>query len=293
MKIMGKNEHESLEDLIKRFIEFYVRFEEKIAEYTEPVAKLYIDLVQISERISSTLQALYEPFKQLASRLVEIIPKDPETIEKLKLFLDFIRDYETNIYEPAAREGWIIVKVRKLSLNQYVNIGLLARTEPKDLSRYLCDIVNEKEVLDSAYAEWIKNKYFQKREIFWEKGLKAHYDQEYLIAVLLMLPHIEGILKEFFKDFGYHIEGVQRAIGMIKRLEVDDEIETDVKYSAKVLDKGFISLDKQSDKFPHRNAIFHGVDLDFGTEENSAKIIYFLDFLCELTAKPPKGIKGN
>ncbi len=265
-------------------------FSENLDNFVKRMQSIY----QAFQRISGTIHKLYEifkPIKDVINQIVEFVAEDPGGFQR---FLErFEPNFWDSIYLPIVRQGWV-VRMSKLSVGEVIELKKIAETESEVLDGYLISYLNQTNIMSMLRDKWRLNRYFKERKEFLECGLKAHNDGNYMVSISVMLPHIEGILKTFFDVCKRPVnKGGKQCVEMLNRFTFVSEIETYKSYAVKPLGKAYLGIEVPSDIFPNRNGIFHGSDIKYHTEVNSAKLLYMLDFICDITQAEIQGVKGK
>lgn len=143
---------------------------------------------------------------------------------------------------------------------------------------------HDDEYLKKLLQEWAKSPLLKSRIHILRPALNAHIRGEYILAIPVMLPQIEGIIASGFRFSGWmkaekfkkHIESLlHEAIVIKSKNEAIREFVT-VKLMVPF-------LHGQTVESPlSRHAILHGADLNYGTKANSLKLILFLENLRQL-----------
>ncbi|TKJ42983.1 hypothetical protein CEE36_05725 [candidate division TA06 bacterium B3_TA06] len=135
------------------------------------------------------------------------------------------------------------------------------------------------------------------------EGIEHHRRKRYIESVLLFLPHVEAILLDYLDDRKLLNEIRQKkqklqwrdTIGPLEEMELESLVNEITK--SYLIQTALKEICKFSDEinppFPNRDKILHGISLEYDTEENSAKLIYLLDAICEITQAEINEIKGN
>ncbi len=154
------------------------------------------------------------------------------------------------------------------------------------------------EILKGMVLSWFDSPFFDKRKVIIEDALGAHMSGKFTLSIPALLPQVEGILSSktnrtaggvgwLLKDAVEH--------GSLGELNVFDTLEDDLlialatdpflfkghigeffspeKYAEWVMSQGFESIPL------NRDAILHGVQINYATEINSLRVFFLLDSL--------------
>jgi hypothetical protein len=223
-------------------------------------------------------------------RDLESILDTQENIEKAQ------RKFVKKIQKEAMKHGWLIA-MSEFTIDEVPSINKYAKSDPQAFSEFLCSRLRKEETLDKIKKKWGKNKYFQRRIRFLERGRQAHKEGDYICSVSVLLPHLEGILEDYARDTGFELpEKFQGplAVGVLKKI-VFKELAHDIDKNAlkDSLRKIYETLLESNVPVLNRNIISHGKSLDYDCEEVSAQLIYLLNSICDLTQAEIKEIKGK
>lgn len=160
-------------------------------------------------------------------------------------------------------------------------------------------------ILKEMVESWYKNSYFKPRLEIIKDALDAHIAHKYSLSIPTLLPIVEGIAtdisgkragspkKRIKEVIGNQYGEVFAAASKDVFLNLLDEIGffgniqpdqfTSSKYSILLNEKGVIE-----NECLNRNAILHGVQLNYASEINSLKVFLILDMLSSLDENPDK-----
>lgn len=237
-------------------------------------------LTFLRNNFSSTLALVKEQYK-----------KEWEVIAKnLSIYLtDYIRNSHKHIvgngyFLPLSNFGFSYIE----KINSYIN-----DKDYENLNIFVLGLLKEKENLNYLYQDWENNKYFKNREKFIKKGIEAHLNSDYISSVPILLPHIEGVFYEFFLDVGLikkdHTKKFQgnTAVSILKNVTVVNMAsDLDKIYFRKFVNKiRIFDYNSDSNGYPNRGQILHGLELNYDNEVWSAQIIFLLNFVFDFTGK--------
>ncbi len=171
-------------------------------------------------------------------------------------------------------------------------LEVLDEEDPEAVREALCGILTKKENTDHLAERWQRNPFLERRTRFLVRGLEAHHEGDYIVSIPVLLPHIEGILADFFVETGLYCDLPKKfqgndAVSRLKAITVEEiAIGIDTKGFATFVEKQRIyEFVSDEDRFLNRGKILHGLSLNYDREDWSAKLVYLIDFLCEFTSQ--------
>ena len=169
---------------------------------------------------------------------------------------------------------------------------LLDEDRKGEIEEYLLSLLRDKDNMKYIAQKWDRNSYFKNRSKFLHRGLKAHFEEDYIVSIPVLLPHIEAILAEFFVDTGLLSEAPNKfqgntALNILKTISVDEICtELDRTYFRRFLhQKGVYDFKDDNSSYLNRGKILHGTCLTYDREDWSAQLVYLLDFLCDFSTE--------
>ena len=198
------------------------------------------------------------------------------------------------ILKEPLKHGWMIPP--SSAVDEVLLMDKQARTDPQALSQYLCERLKKEDVQEEIEKNWKSNPYFAERWRFLERGFRAHREKDYIASIPILLPQLEGILRDFSRDSGFDTSEkfyVNDAIGILNRILFKEFGHEMIKGLLKEpLDNAFKTIQEISKPILNRGKILHGELLDYDCEEISAQLIYLIDTVCYLTKGEIKEIRG-
>ena len=148
----------------------------------------------------------------------------------------------------------------------------------RQLDRLICDNYDEDNFLliKKAVRAWNVLPEYKERSRIFRTGLDAYMRRDYISAVSVWLPQVEGVLRARKERDG---DSADRWKGTIETLgpETDSMIVGD-------FSRFFLALYERATETPpkkdlpiRRHAIFHGIDLTFGRRANAMRVFLTLD----------------
>ena len=155
-------------------------------------------------------------------------------------------------------------------------------------------------LLNEMVGEWYDVEYFGRRRHIIDDALEAHLSGKYTLSVPALLPHVEGIGATILgtipgsgKKIASEIKMIVQqdhsdldAVGRDVAMEVLEQLYTWIDFAAFAMElqkRGVVE-----ERSLHRHAILHGVEVDYGSEENSLKTFLLLDELHMLASEQEK-----
>lgn len=62
----------------------------------------------------------------------------------------------------------------------------------------------DEKTINSMISSWISNQLFKKREMFLKKGIEEYFEKDYVSAIHVLYPCVEGILQDLSHDISTH-----------------------------------------------------------------------------------------
>lgn len=197
------------------------------------------------------------------------------------------------ILKEPLKHGWMIPP--SSAVDEVLLMDKQARTDPQALSQYLCERLKKEDVQEEIEKNWKSNSYFAERWRFLERGFRAHREKDYIASIPILLPQLEGILRDFSRDSGFDISEkfyINDAIGILNRILFKEFGHEMIKgFLKEPLHNAFKTIQEISKPILNRGKILHGELLDYDCEEISAQLIYLIDTVCYLTKGEIKEIR--
>ncbi len=206
--------------------------------------------------------------------------------------LDFyFGKYATEIHKRLQSAGFFL-SLTNFSIGETEELlGCFVDNDLKNVTQFLCRRLKKKSVIKEIESDWKSNTTFEPRIKFLSRGLKAHYAGDYIASIPVLIPHIEGILLDFyvkhglFQDLPKKFQGTE-ALAKLKEITINEILlETDrINFRRFVNKSKFYEFTENVDAL-NRGKILHGTSMNYDREDWSSKIIYLIDFLNILTQK--------
>lgn len=242
------------------------------------VSKTTNKLVEgISISINSQMQDLFSDLGKKVTRSVELAKSNAE---KFGSYL-----HRTNFWIPPSASFGLFSKLGMLTNDPSLT--------DEEFSQAFVDFYadNEWRELQNLVSEWKHNPFFKKRMPIFFEALEAHISGLYSASISTLLPQIEGVLFSLL-----HLPPGQRIRENLYSI-ISNEFKEYLHASSKDSMLGyvnsmafvFIEFDKfdewleqsgfDEEQVMNRNTILHGVQINFGTVENSLRAFLMLDVL--------------
>ena len=265
---------EKLKKILKDSLDMLV-FPKKIAEIIAPLQKM------ANEMVSN--------FSKMVSELVSNFPKLKfendfyKILNEIKEFCEKIGDIENKFAAIMLELDWpppidLPLDMAINIIKEYDSISDKKQVGTK-IREILIDYYDNEVILDMLNS-WKNKKLLEKRIHILDAAITAHCSGNYILSIPALFPQIEGIVVEGFNYTGYM--GGKRFKDFISQLLKEDGKSSinQVVYQiiTCVIWQSFQYGDSISSSI-NRNAILHGADVNYGTKENSLKVILLFHYL--------------
>lgn len=245
--------------------------------------------------------------KEFLMQVIEFADQLTETFTKI------LSENSESITDAVERHSEVVLPLlRKAKLWYFQSMPIEIARDLRQLAEQEIEITVEKieqvfidyysadnyEILKGMVLSWFDSSFFDKRKVIIEDALGAHMSGKFTLSIPALLPQVEGILSSktnrtaggvgwLLKDAVEH--------GSLGELNVFDTLEDDLlialatdpflfkghigeffspeKYAEWVMSQGFESIPL------NRDAILHGVQINYATEINSLRVFFLLDSL--------------
>ena len=258
---------------------------EKIRDSFQQIADSVINTRKRFDDIGHKVSGFIENNRSEIEKVLEIL-QDKTFIERI--FSEYLSDTHRKLIQNGyfvGLAGWGFSYTNELK-------KLLDEDRKGEIEKYLLSLLRDKDNMKYIAQKWDSNSYFKNRSKFLHRGLKAHFEEDYIVSIPVLLPHIEAILAEFFVDTGLLSEVPNKfqgntALNILKTISVDEICtELDRTYFRRFLNqKGVYDFKDDDSSYLNRGKILHGTCLKYDREDWSAQLVYLLDFLCDFSTK--------
>lgn len=168
--------------------------------------------------------------------------------------------------------------------------------EAKEIvSRMIMDFYDDEEVLREIVRRWGNYGWLAHRYPILEDSVNAHIDGKYNLSIPAIMPHFEGVVVDWVNKVGKMKNGELKGYILSMKLNNNRDrflVEIQRFFIEKLLE-GFEHGTQLSGPIS-RHAILHGADWQYGTKENSLKVILFFDCVIDsLSRLRKKGVSVN
>ena len=260
------------------------------ASMSRVIADLNVATLGLTEQLRATQEATariiakrFEPLAGVMETLRESIVKaiQPAAFlaasglgEQLRRASEVQREYDTALM----KMGWWFPP--SMPLNYFWEVGRLAHEGDRLGVRHaLLSLGRHREMF--AYVEsWMDCDSFRDRRRFIMDGLRDHRRGRFRVSIPTLLPLLEGIAIEELAPGAEHgpKDHIKNAVALYKSAEGEALVEAVTILWART---GFGQIARNSREL-NRHVILHGRSTGYGTEVNSAKVLFAFDLLHSL-----------
>jgi hypothetical protein len=264
--------------LDNRYLEVAESINKKIESMIKTMTKSVESMAKTLDAISKQIT---DSFKYLDFSWFDEIGKELEKVE------DDIIQFKTIIvrlgYPP--HEDMPVSDIRRI-VADYNEFG------EEYVKKYLDDLMFEiydEKYLDDILLKWEQTKLLSSRISILRNVIKCHNQQMYNASIPTLLPQLEGIIVDAFQHKGElrgHHLGVYLKHLLIKPNEEESysfEDAIHIYYMQHIL--VHFEHGKEIRSEVSRHAILHGGLTNYGSRENSLKLILLFDFLSDCVSK--------
>ncbi len=238
-------------------------------------SKTNIENINITKLISNlvTYTLLNKTLFDYTNALINSIDFINDTAKKYVEFSNILLEYN---WTPADH---VKLNVIENIIDAYKNTGLVDKE--KVISRYICDFYDKK-MLVGILSDWKKKKLLSSRIGILKDAIEAHTKRKYNLSVPVLLTQIEGIIADGFYHKGQlyepRINAYLDELFLVSSSGIKQYDKLLIEFFNQNMMVSFVHGDTVT-SHTSRHAIIHGKDLKYGTEENSLKLILFLNYL--------------
>jgi len=195
------------------------------------------------------------------------------------------------------RNGWWIVHCLPLTFYREI-VEQEDAVTPQELTRVVLEYLNRNrgQRIAEVVKHWEVNA-FQQRAAIFQDALWAHKRKKYTLTVPVLVFQVEGIIREFIKTSdnnftAWRFETVRKkfkekfdrlsSIPEGRKITYDDVSAIENYYNLEMLERLYSDYDPRDHADPddvNRNAIGHGLWMNYATIESSTRLFLFLDML--------------
>lgn len=288
-----------------------------MSERFDPPNLFAIDMRHILDAVNLNIQAVADSASKLLqpqlNRLRESVEGTLRTaFETLGAVVEQAEAASPEIAEPLTRAGfWLFPSApisMSLAVRALVHEGQATAQNVRQLvvRWYRLDDCS---LLKTMVEGWQGNPHFARRMDIIMDALRAHIDARYTLSIPTLLPIVEGILTSvtgkpaarsggsiplargviegMYTDFMREASKdavIEFVTGMRVYGNVPQQYFTPQRYPEWLAQHGLTG-----DQVLNRHAILHGVQMDYGSEENSLRAFFILDVLSRLEGEGDEG----
>jgi hypothetical protein len=132
----------------------------------------------------------------------------------------------------------------------------------------------DEKTVNSMYNSWILNQLFRDRETFLKKGIDEYFEQDYISAIHVLYPCIEGILQDLSYDSNLQGDSGEKLttklISYLKSKNPDTQLLLPENFKQYLIDSYFAKFDRESEEINlSRHSLAHGAATN---EENYTQV---------------------
>ena len=248
-----------------------------------------VSVPSLSPDLLATIDRIQQGFASLSPDLLATIDRINQAFAALKPFEDLVaaasRTADFQRWMEEHKEGIAILSAHgwwphpNWPLRIIHNVVKLKRERRLGrLDRFICDTYDKDNFLliKKAVRAWNVLPEYKERSRIFRAGLDAYMRRDYISAVSVWLPQVEGVLrarKERDGDSADSWKGTIETLG----LETDSMIVGDFSRFFLALYESARETPPKKDLPIRRHAIFHGIDLTFGRPANAMRVFLTLD----------------
>jgi hypothetical protein len=248
--------------------------------------RLSAEYLQGLERVQRTIRegvAGYATYAEVFQESLEksVLPLAEFVASAYQRQLELLSARERRMREALVEMGWWFPpSASRAALHRVGELALDG--DKRAVRREMLKLARGRE-MSQMIARWLEVPVFRDRERFIRDGLRDHRDGRYRVSVPTLLPLLEGIaIAEF--DPGSRESGPRTAVmgaAASYRQSLEGAIVDTVSFLWSRME---FAEEKPSSRRLNRHFILHGRSTGYGTEENSARVLFALDQLYSLVA---------
>lgn len=146
---------------------------------------------------------------------------------------------------------------------------------------------NDCAVLASVVETWGDNPYFNRRRHVFRAALRAYKRRDYLLVVPALLPHIEGIVRDFLSDLGItewhvHWQAVVQIMTLSQTRPKVVLVSSFCDLLTQIVYGDFSPQQTYNGTSLRRNPVMHGRTVSYGTQKTALRAFLALETLHHL-----------
>jgi len=153
----------------------------------------------------------------------------------------------------------------------------------------------DEEAIHEMLKRWITNQLFEKRESFLKKGIEEYFEKDYISAIHVLFPCIEGIINDL--SFQAEIKGdsgeklTTKLVMYLKSQNPETRLLLPNNFKEYLINSYFAKFDKNSEDIDlSRHSLAHGAAIDINdySQVRSLQAILILDQLSYYVESKPE-----
>lgn len=170
------------------------------------------------------------------------------------------------------------------------------KIQVENIDRFWLEILVSRERLQDTLFNWENEPLIKKRYPILKQGIEAHLSQQFYLSVSTLIPQIEGLIRDILRSQGkdyefnsldkHQIQPVIRDLTNTWKSDAPDMLKGAVSmlkslpYVIADLYDPYLPQTQPNEIIPgklYRHGVCHGLQLDFGSEKNSLRLILLID----------------
>ncbi len=244
-------------------------FQAAMNAYTEPLRLQLLQIQKAIAEVTAPYETMADSFRAWIAKMVE--PIAAASAVEFGVRARSLRETARKHDAALADMGWWFP--RAMYHEDFLRIGQLA-VERKRLSvRQEMTKLARGPLLRDLGESWMDAESFKNRRRFILDGIKDHRDGRYRVSIPTLLPLIEGIAIEEFKPKSTDANP-KDALAIASAIDIDTVI---VDVAIHLYGNIDFSTVQPTSRELNRHFVLHGRSTGYGTEYNSARVLFMLD----------------
>jgi len=217
--------------------------------------------------------------------------------ENLLAYGQCLEENSVSVIEENARPDWLLptstLSKPDFDLWHQFDSGKL---QLENIDRFWLETLVSRERLQETLLNWENEPLIEERYPILKQSIEAHLSQQFYLSVSTLIPQIEGLIRDILKSQGkvyefnsldrHQIKPVIRDLTNTWKSDAPDMLKglvsilESLPYVIEDLYHKYLPQTQPNEIIPgklYRNAVCHGLQLDFGSEKNSLRLILLID----------------
>jgi len=243
------------ENDINRAAQNFVIIASQISKFESNLTKI----AKVVQEFAIKHHKLIEEFAQLT--------EDPNWLDQI------FKKQHSYYHKNLVKYGYYL-STANLTINETRTLNdLFIQDDKSKIQTFLCSRLRKQSIISKIKKSWEQNELFESRLKYLLRGLSAHRNKDYIASIPILVPHIEGILVDFFvkngllKDIPKRFQGT-KAIVLLKQLTSERILyEVDKVYFGRFIEnlKFYENIDTVNKL--NRGKILHGICIKYDKED--------------------------